>query len=60
MKAHGSWSAELAGQPSQKTFRVAEGNDVVEIVLTIFSDAPTAGADMPAEDVATAGPGGGP
>ena len=35
---HGVWAAEVAGQTSQKNFRVASGNEVQEITLTLYPD----------------------
>lgn len=56
MKAHASWAAELAGQPSQKTFRIAEGDDVLEIVLTLFQDENDAAGQIPEPDASSAHP----
>lgn len=58
MKAHGSWAADLAAQPAQKSFRVAEGDDVVELVLSIFMDAPDGQDGMPPQDASSAEPSG--
>lgn len=55
LRPHGSWAADLAGQPTQKTFRIAEGNDVVEIVLTILQDDGQA-AGIPADEASSAEP----
>ncbi len=49
LKPHGSWAAALSGQPTQKTFRIAEGNDVVEIVLTIMQDDGASTESIPEE-----------
>ena len=56
MRPHASWAADLAGQPSQKTFKVAEGNDVVEVVLTIFQDENDAAGQIPESDASSAHP----
>jgi len=38
VKSHGIWASSLIGQQAQKSFRIAEGNDIVEIVLNILPD----------------------
>lgn len=58
MRAHGSWAAALAAQPTQKNFRVAEGDDIVELVLTLLQDSPEGNDGLPASDASSAEPAG--
>jgi hypothetical protein len=47
---HGIWAAALLGQQhSQKTFRIVEGRDVVEIVMNIYPDQKKGPDDSSAE-----------
>ena len=38
MIGHRVWASSLLGQQAQKTFRIAEGKDVLEITLTFYPD----------------------
>jgi hypothetical protein len=56
VKSHGVWASMMAGQTSQKTFRVAEGGDVVEIVLSVYPDQKAGNDGLPPEEASSAEP----
>ena len=55
MKRHGVWASVLAGQAAQKTFRIAQGGEVLEIVLSVYPDERGA-PGVPADETSSAEP----
>jgi hypothetical protein len=53
---HKIWAASLLGQAVQKTFKVAEGGDVVEIVISTYADSRGGKDGLPAEEASSAEP----
>jgi hypothetical protein len=54
LPAHGAWAAAVAQQTSQKTFRIAEGNDVSEVVLSVYPDQAAGAKGIPADEASSA------
>ncbi len=58
MLAHRLWAKLVLGQAQQKSAKIYEGNDVHEILLTLFKDEPSGKDGLPADQASSAEPAG--